>query len=227
MEQQKPSLRYREYSIVVPGDRIGTIIQVRPGTGTYLKGGHIHACLAGRLRVVKDVNDDTTTTNTKKNPTYICIIEVSSPSNLIFPATSQVVRVGQLIVGRVKRITAQNAIVEILVAEGVGPLRGPPYFEGAVRIDDVRSGKAVIDKTSVVIGDCFRPGDLVKAKIISMGDSRRYFLSTAATELGVIRGRSGNDNIMIPISFKEMECPKTGIREPRKCANVVAIQKQQ
>jgi len=264
-EQQRqppvPVLRFTEGSTVVPGDRLGTIRQVRPGTGTYVKGGHIYACLLGRLTLQehpeateKSLDElehemmDTTTegggggdneddddgdrsnkeTN-NNNPKYVCCIRASKP-----PATSQVLKVGQRVVGKISRITPQNAVVEIRVAEGVGPIR-LPYYEGAIRLEDIRSissnnnsnsnnnNKSSDENAAVVLEECFRPGDLVACRVISMGDARRYFLTTAETELGVIRafaerrGRKGGVP-MIPVSWKEMECPETGIREPRKCA---------
>ncbi|OEU15778.1 hypothetical protein FRACYDRAFT_187222 [Fragilariopsis cylindrus CCMP1102] len=223
-----PVLRYKEGSTVIPGDRIATIRQVRSGIGTYVKGGHIYASLLGTLRL--QLNNDGG--GGDNNPTFICSVDVSSSSSssknsnlLLLPATSQVLKVGQLIVGRISRITPQNAVVEIRVAEGVGPLRGPPYYEGAIRLDDVRAGKAVVDQNHVVLADCFRPGDLVSCRVISMGDARRYFLSTAETELGVVRAeRKGV--VMIPVSWKEMECPVTGVRESRKNAKPLMLQQR-
>lgn len=43
----------------------------------------------------------------------------------------------------------------------------------------------------VVIYDCFRPGDLVTAEVLSLGDARSYYLSTAKNELGVVYARGG------------------------------------
>lgn len=40
------------------------------------------------------------------------------------------------------------------------------------------------------IGECFRLGDIVKAKVVSLGDARSYYLSTAANELGVVYATS-------------------------------------
>eukprot|EP00536_Pseudo-nitzschia_multiseries_P000552 jgi/Psemu1/179017/e_gw1.7.234.1 len=212
---KKPVLRYKEGSTVVPGDRIGTVRQARPGAGMCVRGGHIYANLLGKLALTEDT------------PGFVCSILSSKPL-----ATNQVLKVGQRVVGRVSRITPQNALVEIRVAEGVGPLR-LPYCEGAIRLEDVRSfsssssssttkeeNNATGTATATVLGDCFRPGDLVACRVVSMGDSRRYFLTTAETELGVIRAqRKGVP--MIPVSWKEMECPETGVREPRKCAKPV------
>lgn len=38
--------------------------------------------------------------------------------------------------------------------------------------------------------DCFRPGDIVRAKVISLGDARSYYLSTADNSLGVVHAKS-------------------------------------
>ena len=55
-----------------------------------------------------------------------------------------------------------------------------------IRTQDVRATE--IDK--VEIYKCFRPGDIVKAEVISLGDSRSYILSTAKNEYGVIYATS-------------------------------------
>jgi hypothetical protein len=40
-----------------------------------------------------------------------------------------------------------------------------------------------VDKVEVI--KCYRPGDIVRARVISLGDARQYYLSTAENELGV------------------------------------------
>lgn len=42
----------------------------------------------------------------------------------------------------------------------------------------------------VELYSCFRPGDLVRAEVISLGDSRSYYLSTAKNDLGVVYAKS-------------------------------------
>ena len=216
MSKEPPVLRYKEESTVVPGDRLGTIRQVRPGIGTYVKGGHVYACLLGTLEIVRAENDDAMEDESDEQQLgFVCCVRSSKP-----PATNQVLKVGQKVVGRISRITPQNALVEIKLAEGVGPLRF--YFEGAIRLEDIRSFSSKSEETVPLLGDCFRPGDLVACRVISMGDARRYFLTTAETELGVIRAER-NGVPMIPVSWKEMECPETGVREPRKCAKPLVV----
>lgn len=44
----------------------------------------------------------------------------------------------------------------------------------------------------VELHSCFRPGDLVRAEVIALGDARSYYLSTAKNDLGVVFARSAN-----------------------------------
>lgn len=215
MAADPPTLRYELGSTVVPGDRVGNIRQVTAGTGTYIKGGQIYASMVGRLQVTPAAKDEETKED--ESSSFVCSVELLAGR---VSASSQALAVGQLVVGKIARITPQNAIVEISVAEQVGSLASP--HEGAIRMEDIRSG--VTEKYS--IGDCFQPGDLVVCRVISLGDARRYFLSTAETELGVIRAMR-NGTLMIPISWREMECPETGVKEPRKCAKPPNLKKFQ
>uniref|UniRef100_A0A8C0X5F9 Exosome complex component N-terminal domain-containing protein n=2 Tax=Castor canadensis TaxID=51338 RepID=A0A8C0X5F9_CASCN len=73
----------------------------------------------------------------------------------------------------------------------------------------------------VEIYKSFRPGDIVLAKVISLGDAQsNYLLTTAENELGVVVAHSESGVQMIPISWCEMQCPKTHTKEFRKVARV-------
>ena len=61
------------------------------------------------------------------------------------------------------------------------------------------------------------------SQVVSLGDARSYYLSTAKTELGVTHARSSASGTpMIPISWQEMQCPVTKLKELRKVAKVSA-----
>ncbi|XP_030636342.1 exosome complex component CSL4 isoform X4 [Chanos chanos] len=67
----------------------------------------------------------------------------------------------------------------------------------------------------------FRPGDIVLAKVISLGDVQsNYLLTTAENELGVVVAHSEAGVQMVPISWCEMQCPRTHAKEFRKVARV-------
>ncbi|CAO1615668.1 unnamed protein product [Parajaminaea phylloscopi] len=69
-------------------------------------------------------------------------------------------------------------------------------FSGVIRQQDVR----LTETDKVKIAECFRVGDLVKAKVVSLGDSRSYFLTTASNELGVIFATAARSSDVLPNS---------------------------
>jgi len=71
---------------------------------------------------------------------------------------------------------------------------------------------------TVKIAESFRPGDVVRAVVISLGDQSNYYLSTAGNELGVVMARSNKGNEMVPASWREMRDLVTGGVEARKVA---------
>lgn len=184
---------------VTPGTRVLNLSQLsinnlELGNGIYEKDGNLYASLVGTIQVEK-IND--------KHK-----IEIKSKRNmdcLLVPD------IGSLVIGRVLRVSPFLAKISILCVNGKA-LRNE--YPGVIRQQDVRLTE--IDK--VVMGDCFRPGDIVQAAVISLGDQRNYYLSTAKNELGVIYAKSANGGVMIPVNWNTMQCLTTGIREPRKVA---------
>lgn len=80
------------------------------------------------------------------------------------------------------QVTAVNTRfckLAILAVDGC-PLNEP--FRGTLRREDIRA----TEKDKVEIYKSFRPGDIVQARVSSLGDSQSYSLSTAENELGVI-----------------------------------------
>lgn len=89
-------------------------------------------------------------------------------------------------------------------------------FKGIIRSQDVRS----TDRDKVKIIESFKPGDIVRAIIISLGDGSNYYLSTARNDLGVLFAKSENGagDLMLPIDWQTMMDPRSGLLEKRKCA---------
>lgn len=197
-----PILRYEIGSTVAPGDRLGSLRSVKSGIGTFVKGGNVYASLLGTLKL---------TENAEQPP--VAQVQGSKPI-----AALQTLTVGQVTIGRVLRITSMQAFLEILattsVMTGETILLKEPQ-QGAIRREDVRTGAS----EQVKINESFLPGDLVVCRVLALGDQRKYLLTTAAPELGVIYAESSKSgNQMIPSSWKEMTCPESGAKEPRKCA---------
>ena len=136
-------------------------------------------------------------------PQVVCVVR-DTPASVV-PA------VGDVVVCRVTRIAPRMASVEILCV-GNDALGEPA--QGVIRREDVRE----FGQAQVQIYQSFRPGDMVRAKVLSLGDARAYFLSTAEPELGVVAAKSAEAAPMTPVSWEEMECPLTMTREFRKVA---------
>mmetsp|Transcript_11259 Transcript_11259/g.10771 ORF Transcript_11259/g.10771 Transcript_11259/m.10771 type:complete len:222 (-) Transcript_11259:92-757(-) len=206
-----PKLRFEAGSIIAPGDRIGSTRQIEAGSGTYIHGGNVYASAVGKLDVTTNIADDNNMEEEDGGQNrYVANVILEEGRHY---ASSQVLLVGQVVLGKVLRITTQQVTLEIVAADGIGTLR--ENHGGVVRKEDVRSGAT----EKVEMYASFRPGDIILARIISLGDSRSYYLSTAENELGVIRAISAKSGInMVPISWREMECPETKAKELRKCA---------
>lgn len=88
-------------------------------------------------------------------------------------------------------------------------------FKGIIRSQDVRS----TDRDKVKIVESFRPGDIVRCLIISLGDGQNYYMSTARNDLGVVFAQSmgGAGDVMFPLDWQSM-VDKTGVVEHRKVA---------
>ncbi|CUM67830.1 uncharacterized protein PRCAT00005538001 [Priceomyces carsonii] len=93
-------------------------------------------------------------------------------------------------------------------------------FKGIIRTQDIRS----TDRDKVKMIELFKPGDIVRAIIISLGDGSNYYLSTARNDLGVVFSRSegSSGDVMFPIDWQHMLDNRTGQIEKRKCAKPFA-----
>ena len=100
-----------------------------------------------------------------------------------------------------------------LPAPFIIPLTEP--FSGILRQQDLRPKSSL----EIRIDECYHPGDVILARIHANGAERDFILTTAESELGVIQAiceRSGMP--MNPISWKEMQCPVSLVKEGRKVA---------
>lgn len=166
------------------------------GVGTYVKNNNVCSSLLGRI-VLESV-----ASNNKRR-----INVVSDKQNI-----NMVISVGDEVLCQVTRILLTQINVDILV---IGDKELRQISKGIIRKEDVRDKD--IDK--VIMSECFRVGDLVKAAVISLGDSKQYYLSSAAIHLGVCVARhEKSGRFLSPVSWKEMEDKVTKQRETRKVA---------
>lgn len=67
----------------------------------------------------------------------------------------------------------------------------------------------------------FRPGDLIRAKILGIGDAAAGFLLSTSLDprYGVVFARgAASGEPLVPVAWNQMVCSKTGARETRKAA---------
>ena len=138
---------------------------------------------------------------------------------------------------RVLKITMNYAIVEILyiinnsstnvkdvfninnqVNDDIGT-ELLQYPKGVIRKEDIHLSDVTIDK--LIISDCYLPGDIIRATVISLGDAKQYYLSTTKIEDGCMHALSRKTgNQMHIINNKEMQDPISKIIEKRKCCQI-------
>uniref|UniRef100_A0A8C8BUH4 Exosome component 1 n=1 Tax=Oncorhynchus tshawytscha TaxID=74940 RepID=A0A8C8BUH4_ONCTS len=105
--------------------------------------------------------------------------------------------VGAIVTCKVTSINPRFAKVHILYV-GSTPLKD--RFRGTIRKEDVRA----TEKDRISLGDV----------------QSNYLLTTAENELGVVVAHSEAGAQMVPISWCEMQCPRTHAKEFRKVARV-------
>lgn len=149
---------------VFPGDTLGTINEYSCGSGTYEVDSTIRASLVGRVVVE---------TSESRKPVVNVLAQFNDASELV-------VEIGDIVYGRIVKINYNQAFVDILA---VGDRKLAVRTKGIIRREDVRATE--IDK--VVVHDFFHSTDIVCARVISLGDNKQYYLSTADKNLGVVK----------------------------------------
>ncbi|XP_015722494.1 exosome complex component CSL4 [Coturnix japonica] len=180
----------------VPGERLCGADGNAAGSGTYVRNGNIFAALSGCVR------------RCERDGALPVVSVVRDAEAQLLPD------VGSVVTCKVCSINSRFAKVNILYV-GSTPLKST--FRGTIRREDIRA----TEKDKVEVYKSFRPGDIVLAKVISLGDAQsNYLLSTAENELGVVVARSDAGVQMVPISWCEMQCPQTHTKDFRKVARV-------
>jgi exosome complex component CSL4 len=187
-------------SVVCPGDRLRHSSEVLAGPGTYVReaDGNVCAALAGVAHLLQPAAD-----SQQRLPTA----EVHRGR-----AAAVLPQPGSVVLSRVLSVSPRWATCEVVCVNGAAV---DQPFSGIIRQQDVRATE--VDK--VVLQECFRPGDVVRCSVLSLGDQRSYYLSTASPELGVVYARSASSGQpLVAVDWTTMRDPVTGSIETRKVA---------
>ncbi|KAK3059044.1 exosome 3'-_5 exonuclease subunit ski4 (Csl4) [Extremus antarcticus] len=188
-------------TIALPGQLLGPTKSNTIGPVTHISGPNLYASIAGPLV--------STPSTSKSSPA--ATISIPRPSGALLPELATTV------IGKITRTNPRQASLSILALgpNGASVLREP--LPALIRQQDIRATE--IDK--VKVAESFRVGDVVRAVVISLGDERAYYLTTARNELGVVMAWSEGGNVMVPVSWREFVDEGTGVREGRKVAKPV------
>lgn len=174
--------------IVIPGDLVCSKDDGKTGKGVYAyQKQEIRASVVGHIVSEKKEKTGVEETGEDAGKSSKPRINVLPPQHKRL-AKEYVVNVGDVIYGRVVRTNYNQAYVDVLC---IGDTELPFPLKGVIRREDIRETE--IDK--VVVHEFFRSLDIVRASVISLGDSKYYFLTTAKPDLGVVLPR-GKDKFI-------------------------------
>jgi exosome complex component CSL4 len=203
-------------TIAIPGQLLGDTTTYLAGPGTHVYESKIYASIIGSI-----VTIPTSSKSTK--PTISVPRDTPTPSTLQTSTTSSLPVVGSIVLCRITRVQQRQAIVTVLVVNPSPSSSIVPYtsttneelqFQAVLRREDVRA----YEKDKIIMNEMYRVGDIIRASVISLGDERNYYVSTAGNEFGVVVATSEEDNAMVPASWREMRDVVTGKGEGRKVA---------
>lgn len=203
-------------AIAIPGQVLGTLSTHIPGSGTHVSNSNIYASIFG--------TSVTTPAVSSAGKPMISIVRATPPQASLNPnKPSSLPVVGSTVLCRIIRVQQRQAIVSILVVDASSSSAITTYptitsedlqFQAILRKEDVRA----YEKDKIILNDMFRVGDIVRATVISLGDERNYYISTAGNDFGVVVATSEQGNAMVPTSWREMRDVVTGKGEARKVA---------
>lgn len=202
-------------SLVVPGQVLASRTTHKPGPGTHVYQNDILASIIGSS--VTEPARGKSGMPTISVPRYNTLSAARADA-----ATGTLPRVGSIVLGRVTRVQQRQLTVSILIVDPAPSdlisytqiTNDDLQFQAVLRKEDIRTH----EKDKVVVNDMYRVGDIIRATVISLGDERNYYISTAGNEFGVVVGTSEIGNAMVPTSWKEMKDVVTGKGESRKVA---------
>lgn len=179
---------HEKEKFVIPGELIGTSEEYIARNGTFVDRGNIYSTVTGNIK-----------TNPKDRS-----ISVNPVTN-----TPPHLAVGDIVVGQVTDVKDSVALVEIAGIKGKGEREIVNAEQAAIHVSNVKD--AYVKELYYE----FAPFDIVKAKVLDMGNMR---LSTVNKDLGVMKAFCGNCRTVLRKDENKLKCPKCKRTETRKLA---------
>ena len=163
--------------LVVPGERLGVIEEFIPDSGTYVKDGVIYSKIVGRA-----------------------LVDLLNKRVSVYPLVKGelIPKVSSTVVGQIGNAQSDNVLVKILKIENK---RLSGEFGGILHISDVS------DRYVDSMNDVCKPGDIVRAKVIS-AKNRIFHLSTNDKNLGIVYAFCSRCGTLLEPQRYELHCSK-------------------
>lgn len=154
--------------IAVPGQYLGPTSEYLPGVGTHIHASKLYASILGPLTKTtppKPVGPQKRLTKiTSAAPAALPTLSIERNVSITSDGANSKVEilpeVNSIVLCKVTRIAPRQANVAILV---VGDTVLDGEWQGLIRVQDVRA----TEKDKVKIFESFRPGDIVRAVVVS------------------------------------------------------------
>jgi exosome complex component CSL4 len=173
--------------LVLPGERLGVIEEFVPDSGTFVKDGVIYSKIIGRS-----------------------LVDLQNRKVSVYPVAQGVVvpKVSTVVIGQIGNAQSDNVLVKIFK---IGNKKLSGNFGGILHVSDVSD--RYVDQMS----DVCKPGDIVRAKVISE-KNQIFHLSTNDKGLGVVYASCSRCGTLLEQHGYDLKCPKDGNIEHRKVA---------
>ncbi len=173
--------------LVMPGERLGVIEEFIPDSGTYVKDGVIYSKIIGRS-----------------------LVDLVNRRVSVYPVAKEAVvpKVGTVVIGQIGNAQSDNVLVRIF---HIGKKTLTGNFGGILHVSDVS------DRYIDQISDAVKPGDIVRAKVISE-KNKVFHLTTNDKNLGIVYAFCSRDGTLLNQDRYDLKCPKCGNIERRKLA---------
>jgi exosome complex component CSL4 len=171
--------------LVLPGERLGVIEEFIPDSGTYTKDGVIYSKIVGRA-----------------------LLDLQNRRVSVYPVVEGAVvpKVGTVVIGQIGNAQTDNVLVRIF---RIGKKQLTGNFGGILHVSDVS------DRYVNTMADVCKPGDIVKARVISE-KNRIFHLTTNDKNLGILYAFCSLDGTLLEQQRYDLKCPKCGNIENRK-----------
>ncbi|SJK85859.1 exosome complex component CSL4 [Babesia microti strain RI] len=131
----------------------------------------------------------------------------------MFPRHFNNVEVGSVVMARITKLYPDKVECDILC---IGDVPSRSRCKGVIALSDIFTENVTLEDVKTT--ECFMPGDLIRARVLSLVDRQQIILGTSGPSYGVIRAFSKNGYEMRAISWRHMQCTGTKQVEMRKTA---------